>query len=206
MANVGDFFKVTFVQEMAGVAMQNSAIWQINDLGTDPSINSVLNQIMVAYRGAVTNICTIDWTLTCGIYENLTQTEVKAIVFSSLTGSVVGDAHPQDQVVRWNRYGLPAVGENIVRSWWNQTGIAESLSTQGRVNNSTPFADMTTFLTAQLILAGPTWTINPALFGAVIDNPVPTPNVQGFQTVNVSQFNNTFMKLRSRKTKLCNAG
>ena len=205
MAQVGDFFKVTFVQEIGGVALQNSMIFQVNDLGTDPTINTVLDQLMVAYRGAVTNICTAAWRLTCGVYENLSRVEVKAIVFSSLTGTAVGDAHPQDQVVRWNRYGQPAGTDDIIRSWWNQTGIAESFSTDGRVNNATPFADLTSFLTAQLILAGPTWTVKPALFGAIQNNPNPTPNVDGFQLVNICQFNNTFFKLRSRKTKLCGA-
>lgn len=115
MPQVGDFIKTTFVQELAGVSMQNSMIWQINDLGSVPTVNAALNQIMVAYRGAVTDICTTAWALTCGIYENLSRVEVKAIVFANLTGSLAGDTHPQDQVIRWNRYGIAELGDDIIR-------------------------------------------------------------------------------------------
>lgn len=195
-----DIIKTTIIQEMAGVQMSNTAYWQIVDLGDDPTTADGLTDIVNAYFAVANPIVTDAWSIVCAIYENLTTIEAKQIVFFALPGTSMTQAHPQDQVLRINEYGQDNPGDVIVRGAWNQSGLQESLSTRGRVNDFTLINPLVNFLTTQQIMAGPSWTLNPQVREQLTPGPPPT---FAFRRTIFGQASTRFFKLGSRKTSLC---
>lgn len=200
MPIVGDIIKTTILQELDGVQMSNDMYWQIDALGDDPSTADGLLDIVNEYHDNIRNSCFSGWSVVCGIYDNLTNPEGKAIVFVNLPGLVGTDAHPQDQVLRLNSYGGLGGANPVHRNWFNQSGLQEGLSTDGRLNDPANLDNLLDFLTAQQIMPGPSWTIDPQVRWQTAPGP---PAVYAFANVNTSQWSDRFFKLQSRKTKLC---
>lgn len=202
MALVNDIVRMTFVQEMAGVQVSNTAFFKINDLGNDPIPLFSLNDTITEFHDAVKNITGDAWSIVCGIYENLTRVEAKVLSFVTLPGLGVTDTHPSDQVVRINQYAVGiAPDPKVRRGAWNQAGILESFSTDGRVNDMSAFVDLRSFLDTQFILQGPGWTLTPQL--RYQPTPSPPPQTHAFANMALNQVSSRFFKLGSRKTALC---
>jgi hypothetical protein len=201
MPSLGDVVATTFVQELSGVQMANKLYWRVDDLGTNPTTGVALTQIMTEYHSVIKAALAPAWKLVCGIYENMTDVEAKAVVFTNLVGTSIDDSHPQDQVVRLNRYAVaqaPAVATLRV-SGFHQSGVAEEFSTRGRVNDTAEFLALRNFLRIQQIFATE-WTITPMSRNTEALGP---PKVYQFNVVQQCLLNPTFLKLRSRKTNLC---
>jgi hypothetical protein len=201
MPSLSDVVSVTLVQELAGVQMANKLYLRIDDLGTNPTVVAALVDIMTEYHNVIKAALTPAWALVCGIYENLTDIEAKAITFTNLVGTGVGDSHPQDQVVRLNRYSVsvaPANGSLRV-SAFNQSGVLESLSTRTRVNDTAEFLALRNFLRVQQIF-GTEWTVTPMSRNRI---ELIKPFTYQFNEVSQCLLQTTFYKLRSRKTSLC---
>lgn len=201
MPSLTDIISTTFVQELSGVQMANKLYWRIDDLGSNPTNGAALLQIMTEYHSVIKAALAPSWALVCGIYENVTTVEAKAIQFTNLVGTSLVDSHPQDQVVRLNRYAVavPPAAETLRVSAFNQSGVAEEFSTRGRVNDTAEFLALRNFLRIQQIFATE-WTITPMSRNLQSDGP---PKVHQFNAVHQCLLNTTFLKLRSRKTNLC---
>lgn len=201
MPNLGDVVATTLVQELSGVQMANKLYWRIDDLGSNPTTGAALLDIMQEYHSVIKAALAPAWALVCGIYENVTTVEAKAIAFTNLVGTSIVDSHPQDQVVRLNRYALavPPALESLRVSAFNQSGVAEEFSTRGRVNDTAEFLALRNFLRVQQIFATE-WTITPMSRNIEADGP---PKVHQFNPVQQCLLNPTFLKLSSRKTNLC---
>lgn len=202
MPTVNDNFRITIVQELAGLQLSNTMYGRIDDLGDLPSIADVIEDTLTIYYDTVKDIASDAWAIVCGIYENLSQVEEKTLRFLTLPGLSLTDSHPSDQVVRMNQYAvdvtpLPAVR----RGAWNQAGIIESLSTAGRINNAGSFTNLRGFLDTQFVLPGPGWTITPVLRY----QPVPSVPIvsHAFEPMALGQVSSRLFKLASRKTALC---
>jgi len=201
MPDLGDVIATTFVQELSGVQMANKLYWRIDDLGSNPSTVDALIDIMTEYHSVIKGALAPAWALVCGIYENMTQNEAKAITFTNLVGTSIVDSHPQDQVVRLNRYAVAVApaDETLRVSGFNQSGVAEEFSTRGRVNDTSEFLALRNFLRTQQIFATE-WTVTPMSRNLQSDGP---PPVYQFNVVSQCLLNTRFLKLRTRKTSLC---
>lgn len=200
MPIVGDIILTRMLQEIDGVQVSNELYWQIDDLGDDPSTFSGLGDVMDAYFDAVKAFMSDKWSLVCGIYQNISNPEGKAINFATATGLSATDCHPQDQVLRINSYGSLGGSNPIHRNGFNQSGVIESLSTDGRINSPTTVDSLRLFITAQQVMAGPSWTLDPQVRWQTDPGP---PAIYAFANVNSSNYSARFFKLASRKTKLC---
>ena len=200
MPIASDMISTTIIQELDGVQMSNQMFWQVDSVGADPSTENGLIDVINAYYDSVKAFMSDEWNVVCGVYENITNPEGKAIVFTSLPGLSVTDSHPQDQVLRLNSYGKVVPPGPVHLNAFNQSGVIESLSTDGRLNNPATVATLKSFLTAQQVMPGGNWTIDPQVRFTTDPGP---PAVYGFTNVLTSQFSSRFFKLRTRKTKLC---
>ena len=174
--------------------------WQVDDLGDDPSTAAGLIDVMNAYYDSVKAFMSDKWTVVCGIYENITAPEGKAIEFGTLVGLSVTDCHPQDQVLLLNSYGGLGGLNPVHRNSFNQSGVIKTLSTDGRLNNPATVQSLRDFLTAQQVMAGPSWTLDPQVRWESAPGP---PPVFMFANVDTSNYSKRFFKRASRKTKLC---
>jgi len=201
MPDLNDIVSTTLVQELSGVQMANKLYWRIDDLGSNPTNVDALSDILTGYHNAIKAALSPAWALVCGIYENVSQVEAKAIIFTNLVGTTVIDSHPQQQVVRLNRYTVQDNGEKDTSrvSAFNQSGVAEDFSTRGRVNDTAEFLPLRNFLRVQQIFATE-WTITPMSRNR--EQKVP-PFTFAFNVVQQCLLNPTFLNLRSRKTNLC---
>lgn len=203
MPSLGDVVAITLVQELSGVQMANKTYWRIDDLGANPTNIAALISFMSEYHSVISGALSPAWSLVCGVYENVTAVEAKAITFTTLIGLAVGDSHPQDQVVRLNRYSTQDNGEKVTArvSAFNQSGVAEEFSTRGRVNDTSEFLALRNFLRVQQIF-GSDWTITPMSRNR--EQKV-APFTFAFNVVQQCLLNPTFLKLVTRKTNLCQA-
>lgn len=201
MPAVSDIVRSTLVQELSGVQMSNAIYWRVNDLGAAPTREVGLTDIMNGYADAVKPTLTPAWALVCGILENITAVEAKALVFVNITGTGAIDSHPQDQVIRINRYANSAapLAVKLRVAGFHQSGVIESLSTRGRVNDLAEFLNIKNFLRVQQIF-GANWTLTPMV--QIRETVGPPPTYQ-YQAVAQGIVNPKFQKLRSRKTSLC---
>jgi hypothetical protein len=181
--------------------MANKTYWRIDDLGSNPTNVAALVDFMQGYHDAIKNVLSPAWSLVCGVYENVTQVEAKAITFTNLVGVGIGDSHPQDQVVRLNRYTTQDNGEKVTArvSAFNQSGVREEFSTRGRVNDTSEFLALRNFLRTQQVF-GTEWTMTPMSRNAEQKDP---PHTYAFNVVQQCLLNTTFLKLVTRKTNLC---
>jgi len=201
MPSVGDIISINLVQELSGVQLSNKIYFRVDDLGDTPTTVAALIAIMTEYHTAIKAALSNTWSLVCGIYENETTVEGKAITFTSLVGTSIVDSHPQDQVVRHNRYAVvqsPAT-VGLRHAAFNQSGVTEDLSTRGRLNDTSEFLALRNFLRTQTIF-GTGWTLTPQL--RMREQTLP-PHTFQFQPVQQCLVNTTFLKLRTRKTNLC---
>lgn len=200
MPSVGDIIVTRILQELDGVQVSNDMYWQIDDLGDEPSPAGGLVDVMNAYYDSCKAFMSDEWKIVCGIYENITSPEGKHIQFGTLVGLSATDSHPQDQVLRINSYGHNMPADKLRRNGFNQTGVIESLSTDGRINNMATVDPLRLFLTAQQIMPGPSWTLDPQVRWQTAPGP---PATYDFANVTTSNYSTRFFKLSTRKTSLC---
>lgn len=200
MPTIGDIISTLIIQEVDGVQVANLQYWQVDDLGTDPSLLVGLQDVLDHYYTSVNAFLGTAWKLVCGTYENITATEAKTVIFDTRAGTGVGDVHPQDQVLRVNEYHIPSPAATVRRNAWNQSGLIESLSTDGRVNNLSTVAPLATFLTSQIDLGPGRWLLDPQCRFRLTVGPPPT---FGFGNTDASEIVSRLFKLGKRKPKLC---
>jgi len=203
MASAGDFFRTRHMVEVAGVQTQTHFDWKIDTVdGADP-INTVLADIAVVYWDTLKAVLTTECLFSCMSFYNWTSPE-QAVVYPLLAGEHVGSAHPQFQVVRGNRYaqtdGVPS--DPIFRGAVNVSGVAEALSTRGRINDMAEFIAFESFLYQSFQTAVTGWTITPHLRHQTGAGP---PATYSFVKMKSGLINPTFMTLRGRKTSSCAA-
>ncbi|GAI67281.1 unnamed protein product [marine sediment metagenome] len=194
---------MVLVQELDGVQLSNTVYFQIDDLGLDPALSVGLGDIMTKYYQSVLTFCSNKWKLVCGVYENMSNTEAKITVFTTDIGSGTGDSHPQDQVFRFNRYAQKLSTDPIHRGAFNQSGVEEEWSEEGRVSQVSTFNTLRAFLRDQQIMPGPNWTIDPQLRSEL--TPPPNPTYE-YNNVMQAELSSRVFKLARRKTSLCAVG
>ena len=164
MASVNDFFRIRYLIEVNGVQTQTKQDFKLDSIdGADP-INTVLTDLAAQYWATLTAVMTTETILSCVAFYNWTSPE-QALVYPLLAGTHAGTSHPQFSVLRANLYGQTEAvpTDPIVRGATNISGIAEALSTRGRINDIAEFDAWHNFLvqTQQTSLTG--WTISPHL-------------------------------------------
>lgn len=200
MPSVSDLIRTTILQEIDGKQVSNDMYWTVDDLGDDPSTRNGLIDVMNTYYDAVKAFMSDEWKIVCGIYENLSAVEGKVIEFGTLVGLSLTDSHPQDQVLRLNSYGGLGGANPKHRNGFNQSGVIESLSTDGRLNDPSVVSSLRTYLTIQQVMPGPSWTLDPQVRWQTAPGP---PATYANANVDSSTFSGRFFKLGSRKTRLC---
>lgn len=163
MPSQGDIIRTTFIQELAGSAFDNSLFWEILDLGDDPAVATALAAVTGDYWDSIKDNLSIPNSLTCSIYENQSQPEGTVRIFpAGLVGTDLGEAHPQNQVVRTVLYGRESPTAPVTVGAHNLSGVVESLSTRGRINNIALFDPQTSFFRIPLVV-GTGWTLSPVI-------------------------------------------
>lgn len=202
MPTVFDNISVTLITELLGVQMRSTFYFKVNDLGNDPTTFAGLGDIMDTFVAAAAPICSTDWKLVCGIYENLDSAEGKVIKFDTQPGTGTGDAHPQKQVLRWNKYAPQADFLKVHRGSFSLSGAVESLSERGRTGVPAIYDDMIDFLKLMSNMPAGEWQLTPLLRWN--SGTVPDP-IYVFDAIVFVQMSRRFLTLNSRKTDLCAA-
>lgn len=198
----GDYIRTRYLVEVAGVITQQSQDWFVNAVGTDP-IQDQLTALGTAWWTARRPLMGTNCMISCMVMKNWSRNEQLAI-YIQLAGQGGGDEiHPQTQVVRFNRYTAQEVlTGKVLRGSTNMSGVIESLSTRGRINDLAEFENARLF-EAGAYDEGPTGlTLTPQLRW-YDDGPVPP--VYRFEPIVAATVNPTFLTLRSRKTSSCAA-
>jgi len=161
MPVIDDIIKTSFSSLQVGVAMNNDIYWRVQDLGVDPGNLLSLIAITDAYFAAWKEPLVDTIAIQCAVYNNETSPEAKEIDFPvGKVGVILTAGHAQDQVVRYDEYTMEQPDGSLKRGAYNLSGTPKALSTDGLINDITPFLDLRTFLMDQLIL-GAGWTIKP---------------------------------------------
>lgn len=203
MAVAGDYFRTRIMSEVGGKATQIAFDWKLDSIdGADP-INTVLADLAVAYWDTVKAVMTTEVLFSCMAFYNWSRNE-QAVVYPLLAGEHLGSSHPQFSVVRINRYAQDELDPSsyVARGAINLSGIAEALSTRGRINDQAEFIAVESFCKDSIQTAVTGWTITP--YQRVETAPGPPP-VYGFLKMRSALVNPTFLTLRGRKTSSCAA-
>lgn len=201
MPAVNDIIATTIITELSGVSMSSLLYWELDDLGDDDSIEINLGKLATAYAAVTTDITITAWAVTCMVYFNTTDTEPKIVHPVTIAGTAGGDSHPQSQALRFNRWGLHIPDGKTRHGAHYLSGVPESFSSVGRVNDVTEFQALENFLSDTLVLSDDGWTLKPQLF--ITPDWKSFPTVHAFVLTTQCQVNPTFAVLRSRKTRLC---
>jgi len=203
MALAGDFFRTRHMTEVAGVQTQIHFDWKLDSVDGADSINTVLADIATTYWDTVKAVLTTECVFSCMAFYNWSRPE-QAIVYPMLARENVGSSHPQFQVVRVNRYAQTdaVLSDPIYRGAINLSGVAESLSTRGRINDLAEFIALESFCYQSFQTAVSGWTITPNLRHVTSAGP---PVVAEFKKMRSALVNPTFLTLRGRKTSSCAA-
>lgn len=192
----GDILDIDYVIEVGGVQTVFSQSWLVDTfLGPDSDAKILLDHA-TAFFATFADVITVDALLSCVKMINRT-TPGKAIVFPNLPGTAPGGAHPPHQVVRVDLYGKANAADPIWRNANNLSGVAESLSTKGRINDDTNFADYIAFY-----LANQQTDPNGAILRAQIKQWTGGTNYNWFD-VSFARLCEQFEILRGRKFELC---
>jgi len=203
MAIAGDFFRTTFLVEVAGVQTQQKMDWKLDSIDGADTISTVLGDIASQWWDTVKNIVVNQCMFSCMTYHNWSRVE-QVVVFPGLAGLGGTEGHPQFQVVRLNIYGQATVGPDfsIRRGASNLSGVKEDLSTRGRINDLSEFDAWQNFHIGSIFTSLTGWTITPQQRFETAPGPPPTYD---FVPVVATQVNPTFKTLRRRKTSICAA-
>jgi hypothetical protein len=201
MPAVNDIIQTTIITELSGVSMSSLLYWSVDDLGDDDSIQVNLGKLAAAYAAVTTDITITSWAVTCMVYFNTSATEPKVVHPVTIAGTAAGDSHPQSQALRFNRWGVHIPDSKTRRGAHYLSGVPESFSTVGRINDVTEFLNLENFLSDALVLADDGWSLTPELL--ITPDWVNFPTVKAFVLASQCQVNPTFAVLRSRKTRLC---
>jgi hypothetical protein len=135
------------------------------------------------------------------VYFNTGPTEPKVVHPVTIAGTAFGDSHPQSQALRFNRWGLYIPDSTTKHGAHYLSGVPESFSTVGRINDPSEFEPLANLLSDTLILADDGWTLSPQLL--ITPDWKNFPKVHEFVGTTQCQVNPTYAVLRSRKTRLC---
>jgi len=199
MPAVLDIVRLTVITEIDGVATQNQMHYQITDVGSDPTSQALLALWLIEYQDIVRPMLSNVANFACFIYENLTTNEAKALLFGTAVGALLEDSHPQDQVIRFNQYAQDPPNP-VHRGAFNLSGVGESLSEDGRINNLTDFATFSAWMTAPLTLPGVLLVMQMGVRFQLTPGP---PATFDWEAMILAQANPAFLKLSSRKASLC---
>lgn len=201
MALAGDFFRTTMLIEVKGVATQTAMDWKLDSIdGADP-INTVLLDLAGHFWNTLVAVMPTNVIFSCFAFDNWSRPE-KAIVYPLLAGTNIGSAHPQFSVVRGNIYAQTdaVFSDPVYRGSSSISGVAESLSTRGRINDFAEFVAWESFLWSTEVTSVTGWTITPHLRREATPGPPPTYE---FKKMRAARVNPKFLTLRSRKTRSC---
>jgi hypothetical protein len=201
MPAINDFIATTIISELSGVSMSSLLYWKVDNLGDDDAIEVNLGKLATAYAAVTTDITITSWAVTCMVYFNHTQTEPKVVHPVTIAGTAAGDSHPQSQALRFNRWGVHIPDSKVRHGAHYLSGVPESFSTVGRINDAAEFNALENLLSDTLVLADDGWTLLPQLF--ITPDWKNFPTVHAFVLASQCQVNATYAVLRSRKTKLC---
>ena len=199
MPEVDDILQFTIVTELEGVAMRNTMYWQLDNKGNTDDLAAIATILGDAYIDVSEALLSTVVDYTAFLVDNLTRNEVRGVVTTERSGSQLRDSHPQDQVLRFNEWAPSATKEVMHRGAFNLSGIVESLSTDGRVNDIVEFNALAAFLSSQHLDATSGLQTSPHVRRRV---PGSQPPVYTFHPIEKAQVNPTFFKLKSRKTQI----
>lgn len=192
----GDILDLDYVLEVGGVQTVFSQSWLVDTYLGPHSDAQIISDHAAQLHATFTDVVTDEAILSCVKMINRTS-PAKTIVFPNLAGTALGGSHPPHQVVRVDLYGKALPADPIWRNANNLSGVAESLSTRGRINDPAPFADYLSFFTANQ-QTDP----NGAILRAQIKQWTGGTNYNWFN-VSFARLCESLEILRSRKFELC---
>lgn len=202
MPLAGDFFKFTAIHQLDGVLLQNGTFWEIADMGTNTTGTQLATILASEWELALQGLYSNKMNFFAYGWENLSRNEGKILLTSTSNGNLVEDSHPQDQVAVITRYGQTNPVDPIKRSVLYLSGLAESLSTRGRINDETEFDSIKALLTGQLEDSSTNAKMNPMVRWKT---PGSNPAVWNYNRTFVAEMSAVLRKLKSRKTNIVGA-
>jgi len=199
MPEVDDIIQFVMVTELEGVAMRNTIYWQIDNLGNVDDLAAIATILGDEWINVAEGLLSTRLNFIAFLVDNLTRNEVRGVITTGQSGTILRDAHPQDQVVRFNEWAPDAQAESLFRGALNLSGVEEALSTDGRVNDIPSFQAVEGFLMNQNIDSGSGLQTTPHIRRRV---PGSTPPIYTFHAISKAEVNPTFFKLKSRKTQV----
>ena len=192
-----DILAIDYVLEVSGVETVFSHHWKVATYHGPEADVTIIGAHAAIFHEKIENELGSSTTLSCVKMVNLTS-PAKALAFPDLDGSGVGDTHPAHNCLRIDMYGKSLQGDPMWRNAINISGILESLSTRGRLNNLGGFANLLTFLSG---------THQTGVNGATLESMIrkSTDLVGGaeFFPVQFARICEQIEVLRSRKFELC---
>jgi len=202
MPIVGDILQMTAITDLKGVAMRNNTYQELISLGSTATLADIGLIWSQEYVDVFDGVMTNEVNFIAFLVDNLTRNEVRGVVTSTATGSITGGAHPQDQVLRFNEYAPDTAVNEMRRGAFNLSGVAETLSTDGRLNNVATMSAAESFLGQQFLDSPSGLTLNPQVRRRI---PASSPPQYTFHRIERVQVNPTYFKLKSRKTTILGA-
>jgi len=202
MPSVDDLIQVRFISEQQGVQMQTSLIWQVVDLGTNPSIDVAMASLAAQYVDAFRAQLSIQWAITCVIYDNLTETiEPTFPVFVLEAGSEVTEGpHQTNNVVQVTRYAKKLLGNEIAHGSINIRGLHKNVSKAGRVESDMELGTLEAFLESVQTVPAGGWQLLPMLRYQLTPAPGATYD---YAPITRAITQGVFRKLSRRSSSLC---
>lgn len=199
MPEPADILRLTLIHELDGVAMRNDIYWQLQILGTAGTMTEITTILYDEWISDSQPVLTNQVTYVAAVLENLTRNEVRGLVTSTADGNSPGNAHPQDQVLRFNEYARSEDDSRMHRGAFNLSGTAVTASRDGRVITTEPYQPIENYLGQQFLDSPSGLTLNPQVRTRI---PGSQPPAYLFHRTLEAIVNPTFLKLKSRKTNV----
>jgi len=203
MPSVGDTIQIKLVTEMQGVAMTNLLYFEIDDLGTNASVRTQIEDFGDQFLAAVGAQMATSWALTCIIYKNIFAAEAQTLVPMNLVGTAATSAHPAHIVARFNQYANDVPETSQKTGAFSLSGTEVAASNKGRIAVMSNFVAFEDFLMGPLTLDTDGWEMTPQLKWLLAAGP---PIVHAYDPLIHVRLSTKYHILQSRRSKLCQTG
>lgn len=199
---VDDILDIKFAIDYAGVSSVMGTYWKVNAYRGPSTDESILTMFATAFWDTFRAQITDAATLSCVKMVNKT-TPGLAVILPNLPGANLDDGHPPHQAVRVYQYGRESFGEPAIRNSMNLTAVVESLSTRGRINDTTGFQALVDFLVNLWVGGATDADLRPMVKRTLTLGGVGQPDTVDYYPAEFSRLHEKLTTIRSRKYRLC---
>ena len=199
---VDDILDIKAVINVGGSDTVIGSFFQVDVFRGPDADPTIMDQWATDFWDSIKAAISNTVVFSCLKMVNLT-TPSKVVRFPNLAGTLVDDSHPPHQVLKFESYARESLGEPAWRNSFNLSGVAESLSTRGRVNDPAPFQGLVDFMTDQYIGGANGADMTPQVRRTTALGGVGVPDTYDYYDVEYTALRETFRTLSSRRFRLC---